>query len=385
MVHYHLRPGGVTTVIRNAQRALAGKADVQVLADFGYNEQPASSRAQFIAEARELSRRVPRADVLHAHNVGLGKNPRLTYAVRLLAERGGVRIINQVHDFPDENRPAQLHALRYCTGHRDDAFARAMCYYDLPNVRWATLTSRDAAKLAARGVPPGKIHVLPNPIDTEFFAQPPRSADDTMKKLGAYAVRRGFPFDVRKKLLLSPMKVMERKNNAEAVELVKQLPGYQLLISLDASSPRDRAYSTRLKRKIRRDRLPVTIGFGAELDNTLPLFYAARAILTTSKQEGFGYAFLEGWLCNKLVVGRDIPDVTRDFVAAGMDLQHLYVDFDAAAVKRVAKLLAQPPHKLIEANRQVVLKKYSLSAYRRRYDRLLHRLFMASANPSMSR
>src|SRR5437867_2225004 len=76
LLHYHLRPGGVTTVIRNAQRALGAG----VLADFGYNEQPAGSRAQFIAEARALMKRLPRDGVLHTHNVGLGKHPRLTYA-----------------------------------------------------------------------------------------------------------------------------------------------------------------------------------------------------------------------------------------------------------------------------------------------------------------
>ena len=49
MLHYHLRPGGVTTVIRNAQRALTPKYDVEVLADVGYNARSARSRAQFIA------------------------------------------------------------------------------------------------------------------------------------------------------------------------------------------------------------------------------------------------------------------------------------------------------------------------------------------------
>jgi glycosyltransferase involved in cell wall biosynthesis len=34
--------------------------------------------------------------------------------------------------------------------------------------------------------------------------------------------------------------------------------------------------------------------------------------------EGFGYTFVEGWLCGKPVIGRDIPEVTQDFVAAGM-------------------------------------------------------------------
>jgi glycosyltransferase involved in cell wall biosynthesis len=378
ILHYHLRPGGVTTVIRNAQRALAGEFDVTVLADFGYDERPARSQAEFLAGANlladQLHKRLRGVEVLHTHNIGLGKHPRLTYAVKLLARRSRIKIINQVHDFPEDNRPAQLHALRYCTGKLDDAFWRRMCYYDAPNAGWATLTTLDAAKLASRGVPSRRIYVLPNPVDDEFFTKPPPSRTELRKvneKLAAFARAHRFPYDPRKKLILSPMKVMVRKNNEEAVELVKRLKQYQLVISLDASSATDRAYGERLKKRIRREMLPVVIGVGAELDNPLPLFHLAHAILTTSKVEGFGYTFVEGWLCGKPVIGREIHEVTQDFIAAGMKLDHLYDQFDDEAVHRVAAFLARPPRSLIEHNRQVVLKKYSLRAYARRHRKLL--------------
>jgi glycosyltransferase involved in cell wall biosynthesis len=378
ILHYHLRPGGVATVIRNAQRALESEFDIQVLADFGYDEHTARNRTAFLSESHQLAdglaERLRGVDVLHTHNVALGKYPRLTYAVKLLAERGGIKIINQVHDFPEEHRPAEWHALRNCTGKADDAFLRAMCYFDAPNMIWATLTTHDAAKLAARGVPAKKIHVLPNPVDDEFFSQPaPSHAElqQVRKKLATFARAQGVHFDPRKKILLSPMKVMTRKNNAEAIDLVKRLGKYQLVISLDASSAGDRDYSERLKKKIRAERLPVVIGFGAELVNPLPLFHLAHAILTTSKVEGFGYTFVEGWLCRKAVIGRDIPEVTQDFVATGMKLNHLYREFDDEAVQRVAAFLARPSRQLIADNRKVVLKEYSLRAYARRYQALL--------------
>ncbi len=369
LLHYHLKPGGVTTVIRNTQRALAARHEVSILADWGYDERPAANRETFLAEARALLKRLPQEGVLHTHNIGLGKNPRLTCAVKWLAEQGHVRLLNQVHDFPEENRPALLHALRHCTGERDERFWRAICYYDLPNVLWVTLTSADADKLAARGVPPGKIRVLPNPVDDEFFTRP--CTVDARPIIAAYAREHGYHFDPHKPFLLSPMKVMERKNNAEAVALIKKLRGWQLVISLDASSPRDRAYSERLKRRIRHDKLPVVIGAGQAFENPLPLFHAAEAILTTSRQEGFGYAFLEGWLCGKPVIGRDIPEVTRDFTAAGMDLRHLYREADPQALER---FLSHPPPGLVARNRRVVLAHYSLHAFARRYETLLREL-----------
>jgi glycosyltransferase involved in cell wall biosynthesis len=378
ILHYHLRPGGVTTVIHNAQRALAGKFDVEVLVDWGYDERPARSQAEFLAGANVLAKRLTErlrgVDVLHTHNIGLGKHPRLTYAVKLFAQQTRIKLINQVHDFPEDNRPTELRALRYCTGKRDDMFWRAICYYDAPNVIWATLTTHDAAKLATRGIPSKKIHVLPNPVDDEFFTRPAPSRaalQEVIKKIAAFARANGFPYDPRKKMLLSPMKVMVRKNNGEAVELVKRLKKYQLIITLDASSAGDRAYSERLKRKIRRERLPVVIGVGAELASPLPLFYLAHAILTTSKVEGFGYTFVEGWLCRKPVLGRDITEVTRDFVAAGLKMDHFYQKFDDEAVRRIGSFLARPPRKLIRENRKIVLNEYSLDAYKRRYEKLL--------------
>jgi glycosyltransferase involved in cell wall biosynthesis len=211
-------------------------------------------------------------------------------------------------------------------------------------------------------------------VDDEFFTRPPplrAQKQEVLRKLAAFARARRFRFDPRKKILLSPMKVMVRKNNAEAIELVKRLKRYQLIITLDASSDSDRAYSERLKRKIRRERLPVIIGVGQELESPLPLFHIAHAILTTSKVEGFGYTFVEGWLCGKPVIGRDIPEVTEDLVAAGMDMEHFYREFDDEAVKRIATFLKRPPRKLVEENRKVVLQKYSLPAYARRYATLL--------------
>jgi glycosyltransferase involved in cell wall biosynthesis len=223
-------------------------------------------------------------------------------------------------------------------------------------------------------VPAQKIHVLPNPVDDTAFSGPVSPRTKTLTALAQYARQRHFVFDPRRPVLLSPMKVMIRKNNEEAVELVKRLKNYQLVISLDASSSSDRAYSERLQRKIRREQLPVAISAGKAFGDPLPLFDISHAVLTTSKVEGFGYAFLEGWLRRKLVFGRDIPEVTRDFIAAGMDLRHLYRELDDSTVQRIAKLLARPPRALIEKNRRVVLKKYSLRAYRRRFGKLLEAL-----------
>ena len=379
MLHYHLRPGGVTTVIRNAQRALAGKFDVTVLADFGYDERSARSQAEFLAGANllanQLRQRLSGVDVLHTHNIGLGKHPRLTYAVRLLAHRGRIKIINQVHDFPEDNRPAQLHALRHCTGKFDDRFWRGMCYYDASNVVWATLTTHDATKLASRGVPSQKIHVLPNPVDDEFFTRPPPlrpELQEVKKKLAAFARAHRFPFNPRKKLLLSPMKVMVRKNNEEAVELVKRLRE----ISTDHLARRILRHRPRVWRAVEETDSPGAVAGGDRFRGRVgqpvaPFSHGAR------DPDDIESGGIRVHVCRRLVMRQagDWPRYSRSHTRfrRGRNEDGPLVSTNLT-MRPCAASRHFSPHlraNSIEHNRQVVLKKYSLRAYARRYGKLL--------------
>jgi len=51
---------------------------------------------------------------------------------------------------------------------------------------------------------------------------------------------------------------------------------------------------------------------------------AADSLLTTSITEGFGFSYLEPWLFGKLLWGRKLPDIDRDFEDNGIQLPHLY-------------------------------------------------------------
>jgi glycosyltransferase involved in cell wall biosynthesis len=50
----------------------------------------------------------------------------------------------------------------------------------------------------------------------------------------------------------------------------------------------------------------------------------ADALITTSIAEGFGLAFLEPWLADKPLVGRNLPEITGDFAEHGLNLSNLY-------------------------------------------------------------
>jgi hypothetical protein len=51
---------------------------------------------------------------------------------------------------------------------------------------------------------------------------------------------------------------------------------------------------------------------------------AADSLISTSITEGFGFSFLEPWMYNKLLWGRKLDNISRDFEKNGIRLDHLY-------------------------------------------------------------
>ncbi len=70
-------------------------------------------------------------------------------------------------------------------------------------------------------------------------------------------------------------------------------------------------------------------GFNIKFDRGLShdfesLVLSADFLISTSITEGFGFSFLEPWLFGKLLWGRKIVDICRDFESKGIRLEHLY-------------------------------------------------------------
>ena len=367
IVHYHLWRGGVCTVILNQLRALIAASDgrhchidlissdacselghefcrtlqewaansgykggytlrpVQIEA-VGYNDEPAPNRATFLRESEELAGHVlaaltlPESDgqepyMLIAHNGNLGKNPRLTCALKLLAERFEQQqlpawLLHQVHDFAEDNRPACWRALRDCCGSSDSDFAVGIMYPTGSRVRWACINTADQQRLHSVGIPADRVSVLNNAVDVEEFSAKPlaRMSSEELGMLGLqpvsqpvesdtaglgpvetngsgldvpdyrgqlkqrladYARQNGYVFEADRKILCSPIKVIRRKNVAESVLLLlllnRHCDEYQLLVTLRANSPADMAYCLALEDFVKAAGLAVVIGFGHEL------------------------------------------------------------------------------------------------------------------------
>ncbi|MFW5729843.1 MAG: hypothetical protein ACOCYG_09280 [Spirochaetota bacterium] len=327
--HYHLRPGGVTGVVRDAVTVLLEKGTIErVTLVSGTEENLDSLQEQVTGAVPELDRDRLRvavhpelryaADIAGfdaaaatarlkgvladhylfpdavwwVHNHHLGKNPAVTQAfVEVLAAHPTQRCLLEIHDFPEAGRYANL---SYLTAH-----ISVDPYPVLPNVHYAVLNHRDASVLRDAGIPAEHVSVLQNPVRS----MPTDAADDRPRLSAATLAERYSGVDPEGALLLYPVRCIRRKNVLEAATLARLLEErtgrpMNLLVTLPGLSDQERRYSRMIEDAYARGIIPGAFGLGEELDalgvSFIDLMTNVDLVLSTSVQEGFGYAFFEG-------------------------------------------------------------------------------------------
>ncbi|WP_206678546.1 barstar family protein [Alienimonas chondri] len=348
IAHYHLNRGGVTRVVANHLLALranqinppwavlltGGRAEAwdehehtlehegvraprPVVAGLDYDDlnpgdgSPEPDRLADRIETALADHQATRDEtVLHIHNHALGKNVSLPGAVALLAERGW-KLLLQLHDFAEEFRPANYLHLVGALG--EDA----VLYPQASQIHYAVLNGRDRGVLRSLGVPEERLHFLPNPVG-DFPPLPDRQeARSALRATLGVCDDEGY--------LVYPVRGIRRKNLGETILLTMGHPDQRAGVTLIPRNPAELAYHDRWKAFAEELDLPVLFGVGEEDGLSFHQnLAAADAILTTSVAEGFGMVFLEAWLAGRPLMGRDLPHVTADFKAEGLELPGLY-------------------------------------------------------------
>lgn len=331
IVHYHLQAGGVTRVIADSVAALRDSGirtvilsgapsdieipsgtDARVVEGLNYKTAASCPPAELVRRLRAAAQTALGAppDIWHIHNHSLGKNIALTDAVCRLAEAGHSLLL-QIHDFAEDGRPDNYRALLHGIGRGCPARLTEHLYPQAPHVHYALLNRRDRGIMRSAGVPSGRCHLLPNPV---FCMESTDKADDETIKHSAG------------RLFLYPTRAIRRKNIGEFL-LWSALasPGDRFAATLAPTDPAERRVYAAWVRLARRLRLPVEFEIGMrETPSYQSLMRSAHAIVTTSVGEGFGLAFLEPWLMDRPLLGRDIPDITADFKEKGVRFRGLY-------------------------------------------------------------
>lgn len=307
-LHYHLKTGGVTTVLKQQLAAVARQTEQLVITghpppkpplgaaivhipELGYSSdynggfKPANA-ARAIIKAIRSQFNGP-CDILHVHNPTLAKNRHFLTILKLLQQEG-LNLLLQIHDFAEDGRPLAYYYDSY----------PADCHYGVIN-------RRDYQILLKSGLKQDGLHLMENTVTVP----PP----DIAQKHG-----------LEGRMALYPIRAIRRKNIGEALLLSLFMePGQAVVITLPPNSPAD-IKSYRGWKNFGRDH-DLNVRFDQGLSHEFAsLVMSAGLLISTSITEGFGFSFLEPWLFGKLLWGRKLDDICRDFESNGIRLEHLY-------------------------------------------------------------
>jgi hypothetical protein len=304
-IHYHLKTGGVTTVLKQQIKAIQNSCDTFVLTgsdqkpsfftdsvfipglgydNFSQKKPPPHEVAESIISAI-FARFGGKCDVLHIHNPTLAKNADFLNILKELQIRN-LKLFLQIHDFAEDGRPTVYFLDEYLSD----------CHYGVIN-------SRDYDILLKAGLKKEGLHKIFNMVEPDTLNSRVLSADN---------------------IALYPIRAIRRKNVGEAILLSLFFNNHERLsITLPPNSPEDfKSYQGWIN-FVKNNNLNVEFESGLRNDFT-ELVLTSRFLITTSIAEGFGFSFIEPWCAKKVVWGRKLPDICVDFENSGINLDHLY-------------------------------------------------------------
>jgi len=304
-IHYHLKTGGVTTVMRQQVEVLSGCCQCLVLAgslpdahfpaqtfeipELGYT-QPGQKPSDPIVVAETIIEAIDatfdgECDVVHIHNPTLAKNKDFLQILAHL-QRRDMHLFLQIHDFAEDGRPLAYFAGPYPSD----------CHYGV-------LNGRDYAILRKAGLKAQGLHLIPNMVNPVSEIKPETDIGD---------------------FVLYPIRAIRRKNIGEAILISLFLrQGQKLIVTLPPNSPADMSSYSDWKSFVTTHDLAIEFEAGLAKEFK-ELVAAADFLITTSITEGFGFSFLEPWMYDKLLWGRRLDHISRDFEKNGIQLDHLY-------------------------------------------------------------
>lgn len=334
IVHHHLKRGGVSRVIDSTLRGfkqlkqapscvvLCGEAPIEaefpadcaVVPGLHYSNVQATTPppAVLLEQLRRAARRSLGGDpdIWHMHNHSLGKNSALPAVVSMLAAAGESLLLH-IHDFAEDGRPDNYRLNQSAAG------AANQLYPGAPHVHYAVLNQRDRSFFKQTGIASEQLHLLANPVDSKqaHGNVPAAKIQQIRHSLGA------------QRLFLAPVRAVRRKNFGELLLWAALAPaGDVFATTLGPTNHNYQAAYQRWQACAKQHKLPVHFSIAEQHPDWEfeAIMQSADAILSTSIAEGFGLAFLEPWLFGKAIVGRDLRQISGDFVAHGIDLSGLY-------------------------------------------------------------
>lgn len=415
--HYHLNPGGVTRIVESQVESLldddrereiiilcgkvANKGNLQtngvkIIENelFNYIDENITDYHKVYQKTKEaLLNEIKETDILHVHNLNLGKNPIITLIFSELA-REGYSLVNHAHDFA-EDREKNWKLLKSVIETEFGGNLNQVLYPSLNNYLFACLNSFDYNRLLSYGVERNKVTMVPNPV---IFSE--RSTS-----FNAEEICETLQISPAKKTITYPVRVIRRKNIGEFILLCYLFQDIaNWVVTQPPKNPVEITPYEKWKNFCLKENIPVCFEAGTKVDFEA-LIKMSDYCITTSIQEGFGMVYMEPWLLGTPVIGRDIEMVTKDLINSGVSFPLLYnsiqidegKDFgqldmdeqilfilkikkDANTRKKLFQLnpflnemLNDISNTLISENKNLILKEYSLEKFSQRLNGIYKR------------
>jgi glycosyltransferase involved in cell wall biosynthesis len=414
IVHYHLNPGGVTRIIQSQIQSLqkitpghdiillCGACDnpefyegmgITVRIDQRFNYISGTDFQINLPEqlASGIRHLVSRSDIIHAHNLNLGKNPALTLALHELALEG-YRIFNHCHDFAEDRPPNWDYLGQVIEGSYGRSLMEVL-YPQLENYKLGVLNLKDLKRLEDYGIPPERSFLLPNPVNI-----PSEGPGD--KRASRRHIVAQLSLNPQKLIVTYPVRVIRRKNIGEFILLAALFHEQaSWLVTQDPLNPQEIEPYRKWVDFCKKEGIEILFEAGKKVDFP-ELMSASDFCISTSVREGFGMVFMEPWLMGTPVIGRNIDYIINDLTNSGILFPRLYdrisigddtdfKDLDMQGQMEIIKearsgeqdrltliednpgldrLLDPVPESTIMLNQEVIREKYSLKKYGERLN-----------------
>ncbi len=170
----------------------------------------------------------PANSILHWHNHSLGKNTAVPAVIARLAANGW-RLLLQIHDFAEDNRPENYLRLTTAIGAEDKTAVDRYLYPIASQIHYCTLTRADADVLVELGIPAGQVDCLPNSVIAPAAVHDSSAGGSPLEPITRVRQSLGLPPKAR--WCLYPVRGIRRKNVGELL-LVSQLTSPDLFCGL---------------------------------------------------------------------------------------------------------------------------------------------------------
>src|SRR5437763_5170381 len=282
------------------------------------------------ADTRRLAIALDGADMVVAENVcSLPINPRASYAASDALARHPGRVVFHHHDLPWQR--AELAAIPDLPP-------------DLPGALHVVVNNRSRDELAARGI---TAHTIHNTFD---FDAPTGDRDAARAELG---------FAADELVVLQPTRAIPRKNVPGGLRFAEAVagfvPGRPVVYWLPG--PAEDGYERELAHAMATTTLRVVHG---RAGRTVDAYAAADVVAFPSTWEGFGNPVIESVVARRPLAVHWYP--VLDEILAGVRV------FSVDDAGEVAVWLRTPDHSLLEANRELARRGFSLADLPGRLD-----------------